>query len=1746
MERKKETNKIIALLLVFAMLATLFTGFMTVNGDSLVSQTGTDGWVYFKAHDNPTEITFSEGANQAESGTGAFQKEAEDNGVEWPATTRQYGMAGAGKWGAMPFEVPADGEYVIEAWHAHAPSSSNTGLYIDDVLQTSFDGTKTAARSWVTVTTKLYLTAGRHTFKMMNNASDSSYIRLDTVKVKKWDGIEPSITPSVLPSPSIAPSPSPGDEVIWTVYQHEDRSEFSTEVAPEWSAEASSKQIFKSASGKPYIEGESYYGFSISNVWIKTRPILPEAGAYRMYLYVPHSSGTEQGRVIISEDGKETRTISRINTIQPEGSWVDIGAHLFEVTEPELTFDYPVVLPQQTMRVDTIKFVPCDESEVTDPGKDDTYMFLYDDADEYIYKHEYGIFNDFGTDYGISLTGGSSHHYCNIDGTNDLFTLKYTPAGTYRVKIKVPLVHARNTSSMFVEVTDSNGQKYEEILDIQEGDTTGQNADGTIRTGSWVDIGDVFTFDPSKPGEVRIGKHLNTDEFNYRSDQVQLIPVEITGEPPVIPPSPEPTYFIEVNTSSANYTQYPEAVSMQKTDVDKTWVTSGIRLDASPTHLTTLAGAWAQFAPYFNLSLTGRYKVLYYNVYKADTVPMEVEIKANGQIHEPQYPIQTGLSEPVWQELGTYEFCGDGDEYVKFTSTGGEYARATAVRFELVEISPKLPSADNISLNGSFAQGESIELNYNYSDYDGDIESGSTYQLYYADSANSTHWSKSVSGSCNGDSAASIQLPAEVVGKYIKVGVVPRNDAGEQGTGEESFSNIIGPVLAAAIAPVAGNVAISGDPVAHSALQGRYEYSDGNFDVENGTVYQWYFADSKDSANWQTIPNASGTVSADSTIEYIIPGEMTGKFLRLGITPKNNASSENTGQEVFSEAIGPVSYSDSKGTVVSLNYGGQIVLAEDNQGFAIGGTIEADSYVYTHPAGIMEEKESTQFQWYSSSSKSGKFTPISGAVQPTYTPTEADGNRYIRVGIKPAAANGTIGDEFFGEAMLVRWNLKFADEFDYVAANGYDPQMLEKWHSDSVEYRSLGSPEIINMMRIPENVETKNGKLYIHNRHETLDQYSQPHTWTTGNIKTKEQFTYGYYESSYKFAPSRGLNQSFWMMSTNGINGKHVELDFAEGHWPRQIATNVMRYDGGISVISHSIKHNEVLPAPQTLADDFNKVGGIFRPNDPKYAWDAKENQDTFQVYFNDKLLRSSSSLPYVPDPGSIWLTCAVMPAPFAGGALTLNPDGSYVADGSALEYEYVRFFELLDGSTRAELAAYIEDAEYELSRLVIGDKFGQHPANVSENLKTAIDTAKQTLNDPASDERALRKQVNEMTSEISNIDSSINHSGEAESNVTYDMSKFRKNVNVQIPADCTNVRFKFSGEVQNNEMTFSFVLPGSSMSSTVNIPRGTKVIGELTQPEAISLSSDTEEILSAFRFSKLTFEGNLVKLYISATRGGEPGIIKNGTIEPIVKITEDDFSTAAANIGNNKHVAFVQTQTISIYSKEWEDFAISKTKMASPSPAPTQENDNSGGTGGGIGGVILPPQPNQSDTGNNVRFTDIHEHWAEQNIIRLAKLGIIKGKSETIFAPEDTMTRAEFAALIRRALNLNPVLYREEFGDIDANDWFANEVQAVIDGGIMSGDTDSNFRPNDVISRQEMAKVIANAYLLKTGTANVEAAKIDFADSDDIAGWAKEYVEKAVALELIHGMDDGTFRPDSHMTRAQGAAVISRLIPQT
>ncbi|WP_028559183.1 S-layer homology domain-containing protein [Paenibacillus pinihumi] len=181
----------------------------------------------------------------------------------------------------------------------------------------------------------------------------------------------------------------------------------------------------------------------------------------------------------------------------------------------------------------------------------------------------------------------------------------------------------------------------------------------------------------------------------------------------------------------------------------------------------------------------------------------------------------------------------------------------------------------------------------------------------------------------------------------------------------------------------------------------------------------------------------------------------------------------------------------------------------------------------------------------------------------------------------------------------------------------------------------------------------------------------------------------------------------------------------------------------------------------------------------------------------------------------------------------------------------------------------------------------------------------------------------------------------------------------------------------------------------------------------------------------------------------------------------------------------------------------------------------------------------------NKVSFSDISsvQAWAGRQIQVLAAKGVIQGKKEGVFAPADSVTRAEFAKMLVEALDLDSSLAKHNFSDVKAADWFAPYVAAAAESGIINGRTATTFVPNATITRAEMATMVSRALKATAGLKDVEDVQANltkFTDASDIHSTLASGVALASSKEIVIG-SGGKFRPNATANRAEAAVIIYR-----
>ncbi|QGQ95647.1 DUF3494 domain-containing protein [Paenibacillus psychroresistens] len=170
---------------------------------------------------------------------------------------------------------------------------------------------------------------------------------------------------------------------------------------------------------------------------------------------------------------------------------------------------------------------------------------------------------------------------------------------------------------------------------------------------------------------------------------------------------------------------------------------------------------------------------------------------------------------------------------------------------------------------------------------------------------------------------------------------------------------------------------------------------------------------------------------------------------------------------------------------------------------------------------------------------------------------------------------------------------------------------------------------------------------------------------------------------------------------------------------------------------------------------------------------------------------------------------------------------------------------------------------------------------------------------------------------------------------------------------------------------------------------------------------------------------------------------------------------------------------------------------------------------------------------------SDVSGHWAEGQISDWTARGLIKGYEDGSFKPDNTITRAEFIALINRSFE-----FKEEsaisFSDVASDNWAYIEVAKAVKAGYITGYADGTIGASKPISRQEVA-VIVGRLLKLSATASTAAT---FKDAGLIADWAKDAVNMAVASQILKGYAaDNSFKPTNPITRAEAVVTLDRAI---
>ncbi len=285
-----------------------------------------------------------------------------------------------------------------------------------------------------------------------------------------------------------------------------------------------------------------------------------------------------------------------------------------------------------------------------------------------------------------------------------------------------------------------------------------------------------------------------------------------------------------------------------------------------------------------------------------------------------------------------------------------------------------------------------------------------------------------------------------------------------------------------------------------------------------------------------------------------------------------------------------------------------------------------------------------------------------------------------------------------------------------------------------------------------------------------------------------------------------------------------------------------------------------------------------------------------------------------------------------------------------------------------------------------------------------------------------------------------------------------------------------------------------------------------------------------------VTYEGNSVCLNTSRDIDLSALTIRTNGVANAVTLNGEEVSFSQSG----RYVYFGDKALI-------EDNTPSGSDKPSVSPS-------GGSHGGGGGGSAIKSDPQKPTTPSDIErpskdpsqetiHPELEGHWGAEEIGALVEQKVILGDENGRLNLTRPLTRAELAALLCRVLSLETVSYTGRFDDVTADSWYADCMETAAQYGLLVG-ADGKGMPNEILTREQMAKMLTVAYQLSGGELPPES-ELSYQDSEAISPWAYSYVSYATQLGLLNGMETGDFAPKGAVLREQAFAAVSRLLQQ-
>lgn len=343
-----------------------------------------------------------------------------------------------------------------------------------------------------------------------------------------------------------------------------------------------------------------------------------------------------------------------------------------------------------------------------------------------------------------------------------------------------------------------------------------------------------------------------------------------------------------------------------------------------------------------------------------------------------------------------------------------------------------------------------------------------------------------------------------------------------------------------------------------------------------------------------------------------------------------------------------------------------------------------------------------------------------------------------------------------------------------------------------------------------------------------------------------------------------------------------------------------------------------------------------------------------------------------------------------------------------------------------------------------------------------------------------------------------------------------------------------------------AYAAPADTPVTTSETEQDIMLINETTQEESVDLINETTQEIT----SKVEGLENLSKEVREKVDSivAEISVQENGTIIDLVgdeddlanidtiEITEDGLFI---NVGKDQ-VKFESELKLPEVAG-WDDLRIVRLGGSPVPHMPTV-----GGftiTTDNFNGLVVMPKEEEP-------FKDVNEEdWFQYSVNEAFNYGFITGTTGETFEPYSSITRGQFATILARVFEIPAVEGKSTLTDIH-EEWFAGEVQALVDLGIIKGYSDGTFGGHKPVTRQQVAlmfnralDVLGKDVQLPT---QAEIDKVQFGGLDKSGEEAVKAIKTLAALGAVTGLPSVDFKPHTNATRAEVVEALVRLLPKT